>query len=298
MTLSNNTQLTAEEYKDSLPKGRGGTAWTIKTYATYVNLLYRHITVPLNQEWKSNKSKLIHLCEKHGEYEAIPCHVLSTYIGCQCKGCKAEQDSASAGTKRTPRATQEEKHKAAQLRAEGKSYSEIGRIIGRSHTVIQRWLNPEFAQKQRQYTAKWRSENHEQARANQRRYISEFEHGRAGHCAAQALRRLQKQNTPELVFFDNDWHEVDRKETYRVFSEVLLPSDERKAIQELYMECQYQTETTGIEHNVDHIQPLAKGGEHLMINLQILTQAENCSKNDTFRKEDVELLCRRYFEIK
>ena len=289
------TTITAAEYKAGLPKNGRGIQWTIDTYAEYVNLLYPHITVPTNQKWKGVMSKYIHVCAMHGEYKTKPYSIIDPNKGCQCKACKSEQCSASAGIRRSPRATQEEKDTAAQLKSEGKSYREIGRIIGRSNATIIRWLNSEYAEKHRQFIAKWRSENVEQHRASKRRYKSEFEHGRAVNCAHQALRRLQKQNTPELVFLDGDWHEVDRKETYRVFSDVLLPASERKAIQELYLECQYQTETTGVEHNVDHIQPLSKGGEHLMVNLQILPSAENFSKNDTFRTEDAELLCKRYF---
>ena len=78
---------------------------------------------------------------------------------------------------------------------------------------------------------------------------------------------------------------------------VLLPADERKAIQELYLEAQYQTEKTGVEHHVDHIQPLSKGGEHLLLNLQILTADENLSKNNNFRASDAKEICKRLFDI-
>jgi 5-methylcytosine-specific restriction endonuclease McrA len=108
-------------------------------------------------------------------------------------------------------------------------------------------------------------------------------------------QRLRRTNTPEYIFLDSEWHEVDRKETWRIFGHYLLPPDERKAIQELYLEAQYRTETTGVEHHVDHIQPLSKGGEHLMYNLQILTAEENLSKHNTFRLEDQIELARRLF---
>ena len=288
-------KMTAEDYKSSLPKYGRGVKWSIETYAKFVNLLYPHITVPLNQEWKGNASKLIHVCEKHGEYEARPNDVVKSYRGCQCKGCISEQHSASAGIRRQPRATQAEKDKAKLLRSEGKSYNEIGQILGRSDSTIRYWLKPEYAEKDNQRTAKWQSENREQHLATKRRYKSEFEHGRAAHNAGEALRRLQKQNTPEYVFIDGDWQEVDRKETYRVFSKSLLPQDERDAIQEVYEECNRLVTETGIEHHVDHIQPLSKGGEHLFVNLQILTAEENLSKNDEFRLEDQAELCQRYF---
>ena len=201
----------------------------------------------------------------------------------------------SAGKRRQPRASQEEKDLAAKLKAGGMSYYAIGRQLGRGCATIIKWLNPEAAELASQNSAKWREQNLERSLANGRRYWSEFDHGRAIDRAANALRRLLKTNAPEHVFLDGKWHEVDRKYTYKVFNQVLIPPSERKAIQELYLEAQYLTETTGIVHHVDHIQPLSKGGEHCMLNLQILTAEENLSKHDTFRKEDQEELARRLF---
>jgi len=77
----------AEKYRESLPKRKGGTGWTTESYSTYVSLLYPHITVPINQEWKVVMSKLTHICEKHGSYEAPPHALLKENTGCQCQGC-------------------------------------------------------------------------------------------------------------------------------------------------------------------------------------------------------------------
>ncbi len=288
--------ITPEEFKAHLlSDGHKHVAWTIETYAIYVNLRYPHISVPLDQEWKNNYTKLRHVCNKHGEYLARPNLLLNSNQGCQCKGCKSDKQAASAGKIRSPRATPEEKAKAALMHSEGHTYSEISRILGRAHSTIRRWLDPAVKEKANRDNAQWRSNNHERQLANQRRWHNEFEHGRADNLARNATKRFQKQNTPEYVFIDNEWLEVDRRETWRVFSESLLPASERKAIQELYLEAQHLTEQTGVEHHVDHVQPLSKGGEHLMVNLQILTAQENLSKNNKFRPEDMQLLGQRYF---
>ena len=285
----------AASYKASLPKGRGGTAWSIETFSVYVNLLYPHITVVSGQEWKGASVKYQFMCEKHGLYEARAMHVLKSALGCQCKGCHFEKNTNCAGTIRRRRASQEEKDLAAKLHADGLSYRAIARQLGRGASTIVTWLVPEYAESQRQCSAEWREHNRERTRACARRYTSDFEHGKAGARARSAHRRLLRTNAPESVFLDGQWHEVDRDYTYKVFNQVLLPPSERKAIQELYLEAQYLTETTGIVHHVDHIQPLSKGGEHCMLNLQILTAEENLSKGDTFRKEDQEELARRLF---
>jgi 5-methylcytosine-specific restriction endonuclease McrA len=229
--------------------------------------------------------------------------------GAGCPQCalkrQAEMIVASAGERRCPPTTPEEKSRAVELRAAGMSFDAVRQQLFdeglspqlRSIGTIYLWANPEKAEENRQRAATRYQDpvKREQSKATMRRYISEFNHGRAGARARSANYRLLKQNTPEVVFLDGEWHEVDRKETYRVFGEVLLPASERKLIQELYLEAQYQTETTGVEHHVDHIQPLSKGGEHLMYNLQILPAEENLSKNDTFREEDQTELCRRLF---
>jgi len=45
-----------------------------------------------------------------------------------------------------------------------------------------------------------------------------------------------------------------------------------------YQDARRLTKETGVEHHVDHIIPLAKGGPHLPWNLQVITKTENLSK--------------------
>ena len=101
-------------------------------------------------------------------------------------------------------------------------------------------------------------------------------------------------NCLEYVFFDNDWHLVDRKETWRVFQDWLLPADEADAIAALYAEAK-ELSKDGTQRHVDHIQPLAKGGEHRLYNLQILKDWENLIKRDYYGEEQQRLIAQRLF---
>ena len=301
---------TAEKYKASLlPEGRKNVQWTIETYATYVNLLYPHITVPTDQEWKGAKSKHIHLCEKHGEYEVIPCHVLNPNQGCQCKGCMSEQNIASAGIRRQPRATQAEKDKAALLRAEGKSYKEIGRILGRQVSTICRWLNPEVAEKSRQYNAKWNSENREQQRASNRRYSSMYPHGKATCRKKVHKRRAIEYHCADTVFLPNhpdadhqgfvyyemwtDYVNGD-KEAQDLFS--FAGADEAVATRKMQQD--KLTKISGEKYSLEHLVPLSKGGIHHPLNFANRALQLNIEKGNKRLQQDDELFCKRLFDIK
>ena len=289
------TTITAEEYKASLPRinSRGFIKWSAETMGEYVSLLYPHITMYPGQTWRNIRAKYKFFCSLHGDYEAAAQDVVRERFGCQCAGCQRDIIS-QAGVVRAKRGTTEEKQLAADLYAQGLNYSQISERIGRRPGTVRRWLNPEARETDRQYSQNYYHNNLEKAKASRKRF-EQSTNGKAVSNEKNVRRRLLRMNVPEFVFFEDAWHEVDRRFSHKIFGEVLLPSSERKAIQELYLEAQYLTETTGVTHHVDHIQPLSKGGEHCMLNLQILTADENLSKQDTFRKEDAELLCSRLF---
>ena len=60
--------------------------------------------------------------------------------------------------------------------------------------------------------------------------------------------------------------------------QTILTAEEMENIQSIYEECQRISQETGIPHHVDHIIPLAKGGQHHPSNLQILSATENLKK--------------------
>jgi 5-methylcytosine-specific restriction endonuclease McrA len=212
--------------------------------------------------------------------------------GCGCPKCAVKPGRAAK------RGAPSDQKRAAELRAQGLTYAAIGEQLGKARNTIRRWLDKDAHNQHLQYMKERCKDEafRDRVRVNSKRYYA-TDKGKALSRENSSKRDLLKRNIQEYVYLDNSWQEVDRKETWSVFGEALLPSSERKAIQELYLEAQYLTETTGIEHHVDHIQPLSKGGEHLMFNLQILPAEENLSKNNSFREEDQIELAQRLFNI-
>jgi DNA-binding transcriptional MerR regulator len=286
----------AEAFRATLPRqtsARRGTIWTADTFGTYVNLRYPLISFVAGQEWEGAQAKYDFYCAQHGEYEAWAHHLLKSAKGCGCSGCKSQKVRSGAG-RRNNATTDKQKQMMQDLRNEGYSYSNIAKQIGVSEATVMYWLNPLFAERSKANRQRWYNANADVAKFTRQNYLK-TEHGSAMSKVKEFLRRMRKGNVPDSVFLDGQFHDVARDLVYRGFSEILLPFDERARIGRLYAEADRLTEETGIEHHVDHIQPLSKGGEHLLYNLQILTAQENLSKNDKFSVEDQALVCRRLF---
>lgn len=60
----------------------------------------------------------------------------------------------------------------------------------------------------------------------------------------------------------------------------LHPDHDFNVESKMHGECISRTETTGIRHNIDHIIPIALGGFHHHLNLQILPHKINASKSN------------------
>jgi len=71
---------------------------------------------------------------------------------------------------------------------------------------------------------------------------------------------------------------LSRNAKRRAWLQVALTPEETENIRSIYEECQRISQETGIPHHVDHIIPLAKGGQHHPSNLQILSATENLKK--------------------
>lgn len=80
-----------------------------------------------------------------------------------------------------------------------------------------------------------------------------------------------------------------------------LTEEHWKQIEEFYNEARRLTQVTGIPHEVDHIIPLRGknvSGLHVPWNLQILTESQNCSKNNLTYSDKAAIMKNKELEKK
>lgn len=90
----------------------------------------------------------------------------------------------------------------------------------------------------------------------------------------EALQNWKKQN-PEK------WKSIKRRAERRrheMIKSTRGDAEENAKIEYFYQLRDWLIEVTGIEHHVDHIKPLSKGGTHSSDNLQVLTATDNLKK--------------------
>lgn len=85
-----------------------------------------------------------------------------------------------------------------------------------------------------------------------------------------------RRNNPDKRRFYND---MKRAQTPN------LTKDQRQKIEALYSSARSLTEATGIQHHVDHIRPVSKGGLHVPENLRVVTATENLKKSNKWEGE-------------
>lgn len=193
--------------------------------------------------------------------------------------------------------TPEEKYYAAKLVNLGVYKHHIADELGRASTTVYAWFDRSYQQRRNIYFKdKYKNDSeYRQQRLDMMNAWRKTDKGRLTNRNTCGSNRKKTVNIDSHVFFDGQWHEVCPVETKRVFKDILVTAEDKRAYKELSAQCDELFRQTGIKHHVDHIQPLSKGGLHAPENFQILTESENLSKGNTFRLEDQALLCRRLF---
>ena len=96
------------------------------------------------------------------------------------------------------------------------------------------------------------------------------------HSVKVRLKQNQYKQKNKHIMIAN----MARRRAHKKKASVFLTEDEKLKVKEIYKECIRISNDTGIEHHVDHIIPITKGGLHHPDNLQILTAKENLSKGN------------------
>ena len=292
----------ASNYRNSLPKHGKGNRWTMETFSTWVSLRYPHIKVEAGQVWITDSKPHYYwfVCEDHGRYQArydqVLCQDKKRSPSSCCKQCAAEHTTSTATGKQKQNLNEEMIELIKSRYAELGSQREVARELGLATSTVGYHLSDKSKAQAKAFRKEWYANNKDRVKQTHNNYL-QTTHG-AAVAERQAIRRhIAKQNIDPVVYIDGIAHDVDLKQTWAVFCKALITEQEARAIATLQRQKRNLTKRTGIEHHLDHIHPLSKGGEHSPFNLKIVTKEENLSKGDTFRLEDQAELCRRLFNI-
>lgn len=229
-----------------------------------------------------------------------PNHLLNKGSG--CPECARQRKVASAGKLRTPRASAEEKAYAKFLYEEkGWNYTQIANFLGRAdHKTIIHWLDPEQREKNHQRGAKWSKENLERKRASNRRYSTQFEHGRETSRAGSAKRRALQYHAIFTVEVDGVFHEINMWEHIKgdpVGMDLFSIPGANDAFKDYSTRAEKLGKIAGVPYSVEHLVPLNKGGTHEAENFALRPLKENVSKGDKMIPYDWGLYCQRIFGL-
>lgn len=164
----------------------------------------------------------------------------------------------------------------------------IARWLGVSRLTVGRWCNPSSAEKSRAFSREWRNSSKGQSWFKERRkedwqnnkaYYQEKNREWYSTDEAKAKRKQYRKENAGLL----NYHTAKRHAQKLQATPPWLTREQKDQIKAIYSKCRQLQDETGIAHNVDHIHPLQGEtvcGLHVPWNLQVLTEAENCSKHN------------------
>lgn len=121
---------------------------------------------------------------------------------------------------------------------------------------------------------------------DQRKYDSDYGKQYRLNNWSDCLNRMYewRKKNPET------WKQIKRRSERRREQQIqtsVLSSSDRREIEDFYGLRDWLTETTGIEHHVDHIKPLSKGGLHIPENLQVIPAIDNLKKGSKYEPNEM-----------
>ncbi len=310
MKLTSLTGLTlneeiAETYRNTLPRGRGGTAWNIESYSTYIHLRFPNVVVPTDQEWFGTQVKHIHICEEHGSYEVRPLHTLTYYKdgkGCKCPKCRNNHHKGTCGVKTYRRATKDDKAKAKELLDKGLSYKVVSKMTGWNNATIRQWFDLDYKARHTERCKEHKQKRHEVIKRGQRNY-HKTENGKTAVKKGREKRNQRKLHAEDYIlihnhpdadyqgFVEDAVYDYITPEDYEFWSFDGAEADvEKRKKQQKTL-----SKISGEPYSLEHLIPLSKGGIHHPMNFVNRALELNLQKNGKLTKEDCELFCNRLF---
>lgn len=171
-----------------------------------------------------------------------------------------------------------------------KSEFRSGNICKSCHNKNAREWRVNNLEKSKEASNKWKRKNLEKNNILREKWeLSNIEHRKELNKNWQLINKeyisayikAKRQANPEIVNAQN----AKRRSAKLKRTPNWLTSEDWSAIQAFYTEAARLSRVTGIPHEVDHIIPLQGkivSGLHVPSNLQILTESENCSKNNKY----------------
>tara|TARA_R110002050_G_scaffold263237_1_gene403699 strand:- start:265 stop:1194 length:930 start_codon:yes stop_codon:yes gene_type:complete len=297
-------EAVAENYRRTLPRGRGGTAWTIESYSHYISLRFPGISVPTNQEWKGSEAKLEHICEEHGSYFARQSHTTTYYAGgsSKCVDCNHNKHKGTCGVITRRSSTPADRAQAKELFDEHQSYKIVGEIMGWNTTTIRQWLHKDYEERHKQRATKFDKDNRDKKRQRDRDY-RKTNNGKSSRKSGEVKRQARQLHASGLIFLpdhpnadyqgfvEDDVFSYITPDDYEFWSfdgaeeDVVRRKEQQKKL----------THISGETYSLEHLIPLSRGGIHHPMNFVNRALKLNVEKNGKITTPDVELFCKRLF---
>lgn len=158
--------------------------------------------------------------------------------------------------------------------------------------------NPNKKAKQSRYNKLWFQRNKDKKKKYDKRYyqkhLTKIKKYKKKYYLQNKSKIIQKvktwidKNLPKHKFWKTQWNKknthilnaLNAKRRIKIKTQQKqLTKTEKQQVYEIYKQCKALNKKTKIEHHVDHIIPISKGGKHHPSNLQILTAKENLHKS-------------------
>lgn len=174
---------------------------------------------------------------------------------------------------------QEKRYSQGDIREDGLVFLSYRKVVSGFN---ERWLTPEAyerykrqcrswhkkdPERARLQTAKWRAANPEKVKESYKRSREKFRESRNAYHA-----KYVKRNAALFCHYAGVRRALKRK------TATSLTEDEKTISKAIYGSAKRISECLGIQHHVDHVIPLSKGGEHRPSNFQILPASVNQKK--------------------